>query len=185
MIRGDATRTLSLRPLNAAQDLRNLLQHQDGHFIQCAYLTVLKREPDPQGFDHYVGRLRDGEAKLQILSELYSSSEARESGASLPWLLAAMGRHKLARLPVVGIVLKFVINRGSKSDFANRLRILEQKEFLLEQLVEDFRKFVEQHGPASNTHTRDIEPDLSGMSTVAKRIFRELSDAVGGANAKR
>jgi FkbM family methyltransferase len=181
MIRDDATRTTSLSPLNAAQDLRTLLQHQDGHFIQCAYMTVLKREPDPQGFDHYVGRLRGGDAKLQILSDLYSSSEAREIGASLPWLLRALRRHKLSRLPVIRLVLNSVSSRESTLDLANRLRILEQKQFLLEQHIE------EQRESPSRAHTvaRDVEADLSGMSIVAKRIFRELSDAVAGANGKR
>lgn len=179
MIRDDATRTTSLPPLHVAQDLRMLLQHQDGHFIQCAYMTLLKREADPSGFDYYVGRLRAGEAKLQILSDLYSSSEARESRVDLPWLRGAIRRHKLARLPVVGTVLKSVMSRESKSDLANRLRILEQKVFLLEQIIESPKNVVEQSEPASRgSITRDVDPDLSGMSMVAKRIFRKLSDDV-------
>jgi FkbM family methyltransferase len=187
MIPDDATRTTSLTLLSAAQDLKTLLQCQDLRFVQCAYMTLFKRAPDPQGLRHYVGRLRSGERQLAILSDLYSSSEAREIGVDLPWLRRAIRRHKLTLLPVVGVLLKSVIYRESKSELAIRLRVLEQRVFLLEQLIESSRQIVEQQEPMSRPQsiTRDHEPDLPGMSMVAKRIFRNLSEAVADSNGKQ
>jgi hypothetical protein len=175
----DATKTVSPSPMDAADNLKALLQYQDRQFVECAYLTLLKREPDPQGLSFYLERLRGGEAKLQILSELYSSAEAREAGADLPWLHGAMRRQRLTRLPVVGVVLKSFINRESKSELASRLRVLEQKVFLLEQLAEDpenFRRGQRAPGSLFRSDAHDAAPDLSGMPMAAKRIFRELSD---------
>jgi hypothetical protein len=175
----DATKTVSPSRMDTADNLKALLQCQDRQFVECAYLTVLKREPDPQGLSFYLERLRGGEVKLQILSELYSSAEAREAGADLPWLRGAMRRQRLTRLPVVGIVLKSLVNRESKSELASRLRVLEQKVFLLEQLAENPENFVRGQrdpGSPSRSDAHDAAPDLSGMPMAAKRIFRELSD---------
>jgi Domain of unknown function (DUF4214) len=179
MSANDAGKVVSPSAVGAVDDLKSLLQHQDRQFIECAYLTLLKREPDPQGLGFYLGRLRGGEAKLQIVSELYSSMEARQSGADLPWLRSPLRRQRLTRLPVLGILLKTLINRESKSELGIRLRVLEQKVFLLEQLVGNAESLViQQRDPGSPIHSnvQEAAPNLSGLPMAAKRIFRELSN---------
>jgi hypothetical protein len=116
---------------------------------------------------------------LQIVSELYSSMEARQSGADLPWLRSPLRQQRLTRLPVLGILLKTLINRESKSELGIRLRVLEQKVFLLEQLVGNAESLViQQRDPGSPIHSnvQEAAPNLSGLPMAAKRIFRELSN---------
>jgi hypothetical protein len=119
--------------LHEAADLRALLQYNDRRFVQCAYLTLLKREADPNGLSFYVGRLRNGEPKIQILSEIYSSDEARAAGVDLPGLRRAIRREKLFRLPLIGKPAKMLFDGEGESVIETRLRVIEQQVFLLAQ----------------------------------------------------
>jgi hypothetical protein len=111
-----------LTSVREATELRTLLQHNDRRFVQCAYLTLLKREPDPNGFSFYVRQLRDGAPKMQVLSEIYSSDEARVTGADLPGLRRAIRRQKLIRLPLIRILAKALFDAEGGSVFETRLR---------------------------------------------------------------
>jgi FkbM family methyltransferase len=92
--------------VNAAPSLEMLLAHQDGVFIDCAYLTLLRRSPEPSGRNYYLSRLRDGAPKVQILSEIFESSEARLINAVVPGLNEAIKKHRrkhtLVRLQLFG-----------------------------------------------------------------------------------
>lgn len=54
----------------------DLLRHGDADFVQRAYGCVLGREADEGGLATYVGLLRDGVAKTDLLATLAQSSEA-------------------------------------------------------------------------------------------------------------
>lgn len=49
--------------------------------VREAYQALFNREPDPAGFDYYVGRLRLGFSKLEMLVEFTESQEGRRAGA--------------------------------------------------------------------------------------------------------
>jgi FkbM family methyltransferase len=101
--------------INAAPALETLLAYQDRVFIDCAYLTLLRRSPDPSGRNYYLRRLRDGAPKVQILSEISESPEARLINAVVPGLNDAIKKyrrkHKLVRLPLFGQFLKLFFKR--------------------------------------------------------------------------
>jgi len=68
------------RPLNELMAL-------DGQaFVEHAYATLLLRSPDPSGGAFYLGELRRGVPKQEILRALASSDEGRACGADLPGL---------------------------------------------------------------------------------------------------
>ena len=115
----------------AALDLATLLQHQDRRFVECAYLTVLRRKADMEGFKYYLGRLRAGVPKIRILSQLASSREAKKAAADVKGLHDALRRHRWAHLPVLGPMLRPFIATELFSDDHNRLRALEQQMFVL------------------------------------------------------
>ena len=110
-----------------AADLTALLQRHDRDFIRCAYLTLVKREPDDSGMAFYSRRLRSGVAKVQILAEMYASDEARGKGAHLPGLDRAMSRLRLARLPLIGRALAWLLDIDGDSVAQVRLRAIEQQ----------------------------------------------------------
>lgn len=94
-----ATNLTQASQINAASNLKTLLDYQDGQFIECAYLTILRRPPDSTGFNYYLDRLRKGVPKLYILGQLLNSPEARERGSKLSGLQKAVWLHKYAKLP--------------------------------------------------------------------------------------
>ena len=47
----------------AAPNLKVLLQYEDHEFVECAYQTILSRQPDPGGLNNYLGLLRAGVPK--------------------------------------------------------------------------------------------------------------------------
>ena len=71
--------TLRRSPTNIshAHDLGELLSFDGEQFIECAYLTLLKRAPDSSGGKFYFDRLIEGVGKIQILGEIGSSEEAQ------------------------------------------------------------------------------------------------------------
>ncbi|MGF6742043.1 FkbM family methyltransferase [Paraburkholderia atlantica] len=121
---------------SASENFKALLQYQDYQFVESAYLTLLKRNPDSDGGSYYLGRLRSGVPKIQILGQLYASEEARMMGVQLPGLRRAMKWHKLGQLPLFGSVVRLFVSVERNTQFENRLRAMEQQIFLLGQLSE-------------------------------------------------
>ena len=125
-------RTDTIADSGAARDLDGMLRRQDGEFVKCAYLTLLKRPPDPSGFDYYLGRLRDGSPKLQILHEIRSSLEARATAVEVPGLRRAIQRHRASRLPLVGLLVRLIVRVEPTSTTDTRIRVIEQQAFRAE-----------------------------------------------------
>jgi Domain of unknown function (DUF4214) len=85
-----------------ANNLNSLLVHEDGRFIECAYLTLLNRPSDPQGHKAYLSQLRNGTPKIKILESILSSYEAKNVKSELEGLSEAVARHRKSRLPLIG-----------------------------------------------------------------------------------
>lgn len=116
---------------DAVSTLNELLKRHNNEFVEYAYLTLLKRAPDPEGYKFYLALLRAGVPKIQILGQLLYSSEARAGGVELPGLRGAVRKQKIARLPLVGTVLRLFVEVEGNSVFENRLRAVEQQVFML------------------------------------------------------
>jgi hypothetical protein len=86
----------------AAPGLAELLREEDQFFVETAYRTLLSRPPDAEGRDHYLGELRAGVPKLEILGRISGSAEAAARGVELPGLRDALKRYRRSRWPVLG-----------------------------------------------------------------------------------
>jgi FkbM family methyltransferase len=188
----------SATPSSAAATVGTLLQYHDRQFVQCAYQSLLRREPDPDGLDYYVHRLRAGAPKIQILSEIYASDEAKSVSVDLPGLRRAIRREKRLRWPLIGFIFKSVSDVEGNSAVETRLRIIEQQVFALAQhfeshsaqigqMIESVSEILQQkrpNGHAENAiegHSSDsaaagfLEPPLfSRLPTEAKAIYFKL-----------
>lgn len=142
-------------PLRAATSLKALLQLNDRMFVECAYLTLLRCQPDAQGLDYYLGRIRNGVSKIQVLGQLLDSPQARANGVNLPGLRKAVKHEKLVRVPFLGNIFKLFTSVGGNSDFEIRLRSIEQQIFLLEQ--------------KSDFHHTQIEENLQDLKKIIER----------------
>lgn len=96
------TSQASFIDVKPAQSLQEILAFDDQSFIYCAYRTILKRDPDETGMPYYLGRLRGGENKLQILNELRHSVEGRKAETNIIGLESGIFRHKISRLFGIG-----------------------------------------------------------------------------------
>jgi FkbM family methyltransferase len=160
-----------IAPPSAAATLGALLQYHDRQFVQCAYQSLLRREPDADGLQYYVHRLRAGAPKIQILSEIYASDEAKSVGLDLPGLRRAIRRQKCLRWPLIGFIFKSVIDVEGSSAVETRLRIIEQQIFVLVQHFE--------------SHSAQIEQMIEGVSELfrKKQPNSHAENTVGGHNS--
>ncbi|MGF6876461.1 DUF4915 domain-containing protein [Paraburkholderia sp. MM5477-R1] len=89
-----------------AASVNELLSEKDDAFVNCAYRTLLRREPDIDGFGYYVQRLRNGIEKSEIIAQLALSKEGRARNVDLPGLQSLLRSHWWRNLPVVGSLLR-------------------------------------------------------------------------------
>jgi hypothetical protein len=95
--------------------LADLLRLEGVEFLNGAYHALLRREVDGSGKQFYLGRLQSGISKIQVLEELYASEEARIAGGGLRGLEAAIRRHRLSRVPIVGGALRMMFTSTRKN----------------------------------------------------------------------
>ncbi len=87
--------------------LDELCKFHDIDFIKNAYIALLKREPDSQGFEKFLKDLRSGEKdKVQILSEIRYSKEGKRKGVKVGGLYKVKITSKLYKIPILGYILK-------------------------------------------------------------------------------
>jgi hypothetical protein len=106
---------MSRNPLERASSLAELLAWHDEDFVRCAYVTMLGRRPDEVGEWHYVEQVRQGKARLQVLSELRRSLEGQRHDPGIAGLDRALKRAAFIRLPVVGLLFS-LFRRGVDLD---------------------------------------------------------------------
>lgn len=93
-------------PSSAAVSYAELCALQDVEFVRNAYRVLLRREPEPNGLNLYVGMLRDGAAKARILGDIRYSPEGRRAGVRIPGLGRSYVIQRVFSIPVVGGVLE-------------------------------------------------------------------------------
>ncbi|MCS6492816.1 FkbM family methyltransferase [Burkholderia thailandensis] len=125
-------------------NLDDFLSLHDRNFVRAAYLALLNREPDEYGERHYLSRVRAGVSKIQILSDIQKSKEARKRGAKIAHLKGAVFVNKLFGIPVIGGLIQgtcffFSVNRHLKD-----LRALENHLIRMgEEMQQHYQGYVE------------------------------------------
>ena len=68
-------------------NLNDLLPYRDEDFIRNAYRAILKREPDPKGFNDWLSGLRNGQLnKIEILGGISRSEEGQRRNVRIKGL---------------------------------------------------------------------------------------------------
>lgn len=104
-----------------------LLAPHDEEFIRVAYQAVLGRAPDPEGHTYYLGRLREGIHKLEILRQLRRSPEGRNFIPGVAGLDKAIRRHRRANLPLIGFLIRLWAGAESNGATARQIRALRNE----------------------------------------------------------
>ena len=94
---------------NDRYHVNDLLQYHDREFIWNAYRALLKREPDEEGYNGYLKRLRSGRRnKIDILSSLRASPEGQRANVFIEGLSTRAAVRRLFHLPVLGYLAELV-----------------------------------------------------------------------------
>lgn len=107
-----------------ANSLQELCSHDGRDFIRSAYLTVLGRLPDEEGFAFYLSRLDQGFSKLTILRQLRISAEARGHDPGIAGFDRALKKHRRGNLSMIGWAYRLFSNGESDSPSARDRRAL-------------------------------------------------------------
>jgi FkbM family methyltransferase len=68
----------------------DLFASRDEEFVRDAYRLVLRREVDAHGRPYYLSKLKNGETRISVLTELRFSSEGKEVAARIPHMDAEL-----------------------------------------------------------------------------------------------
>lgn len=121
----------------ALSDFDNL---HDLDFLHQAYRRILKRDPDTNGQNHYLSRLRSGHSKSEIIVDLVKSSEARQLNTKVigqtPYRIVAF----IGRIPVLGRIIEGVIFIFRAREFTQEVRALENYTYRLKEHLNKARQ---------------------------------------------
>lgn len=91
-------------------DLQELLDFHDRTFVTHAYQALLKRDPDPEGLDHYLRLLRSGRVgKVRILASFRYCAEGRKQKVRVRGLGWELFKRLLRKPPVLGGVADYLL----------------------------------------------------------------------------
>lgn len=124
-------------PVTAKNSLDELLALEDQDFVRAAYVTLLGRPADQEGFWFYTQLLRAGERKAAIIARLARSAEAQSSGTDLPRLKSYVRAYQLSNMPVIGWLFSMSRQSEGNSRTDRQLRKIERAVTCLHQDIVD------------------------------------------------
>ena len=141
--------------------LREFLDYHDEEFVRNAYIGLLQREPDAEGFGSFLEALRRGRlAKAEILGRMRLSAEGRACRVRVRGLGLAFAFRTLLRLPVLGRLAGIGYYLLRLPDLARHYERFEAGYF--QRHVESIRRL--------NAGIGEIESGLRGLSAALIQV---------------
>lgn len=113
--------------IQSASTLDELLAYYDLQFVHYAFRTLLGRAPDPEGLSYYLGRIRSGISKIQILAQIRSSAEGMAHASILPGLKKAIKLYKRGQYPLIGWLFRKINSSPSNHATERKQRSIENQ----------------------------------------------------------
>jgi len=104
-----------------------LFARNDIHFVECAYMSILGREPDPEGMHYYLNRIRSGISKVEIAAQLIKSDEAGTYKPEIVGLKKEIRSFNIGRIPLIGWIYRKFYGLEGNGFSHRKLRIIENK----------------------------------------------------------
>lgn len=169
-------------PYHRADSLPELLSWDDVDFVRCAYVTVMGRQPEPEGEEVFTRFIRRGGSKQDLLWRLRNSPEGRRHDPGIAGFDRALKRAAWGRTPVVGpIVRLFTRTEGDTvadrrhRRLLNQIAVLRNEQRAQRQLLGFLLDRVA-HSPVPAGVAEGEEPseegDQNGASDSARAIER-------------
>lgn len=129
--------------------LDDLLSQSDEGFVQTAYQAVLRRAPEPEGLESYLGRLRSGSmTKIELLAALRWSPEGEAKGVHVDGLLAPYLIQKWQRIRFLGPVIGWLHSLARLPALSRRIGMLDavhaREEHELGRFVNEVSRRIEE-----------------------------------------
>lgn len=156
-------------------------------FVDIAYRAILGREPSSVESEYWLGELRNGSAKFQLIAALRKSPEGKAYSRQphdSSWarhIGTEIAQFRLRRIPLIGRILGWALRLEGNSDLDRSLRSVEYRLFDLarqyEALVNCDRRFSRNFPDAAE------RAEVASTSEVAVReradVTTETIDALG------
>ena len=170
---------------SSALFVRDLLQFNDEDFLRNAYKMILLREPDPDGMNTHLMKLRSGVlSKVDILGRLRYSKEGRTKQVRIKWLLPQLVMSRAGAVPVLGYVLRYIeavfMLPAIIKDMRDHETVTNARFTQYGKMLGEIQAYME-NGLKADTQT--VEDLRSTVSTKAdllavKQLTAELNDTI-------
>lgn len=169
----------------------------DESFIEFAYWILLLRAPDPDGMASYHARLQAGASKVQVLYEIFTSSECRAAGVELDGLRQTFAQEHLGavgveysssqtRVPLAANSLKELLGHDidgfvdlAHATLFKRLPTEAEAQHRLGQLLDGFSKIHILSEMAASNKAIAAKENLPGLSTALTRYALSQTPITG------
>ena len=195
--------------MHTIRHVNQLLALNDVPLVEALYGSLLQRKADPDELKFYVGQLRAGYGKAELIADFAASLEVSDGNAAISglqqhvarqrklgksiWRLLGGGRQYQRQLNRLENSLGQVLHEiaGLKRETRQRLEAVEGRSSISPQSGSDANAEPKNHGeslalsPAQSTLEAADYPDrvdLSSESAAVRRIFSELAKEIESAN---
>ncbi len=170
-------------PYLAAHSLDELLSFDDVDFVCCAFVTLLGRQPDPDGAIVYLERLRCGFSKMTVARQIRQSPEGRRHDPGIAGLDRALRRHGNAIRPFTGWIWR-TAGRGEGDTrrerqfrtLKNELKLVQQQLPAVGQLSSQLRSVLAALSK-SEAEIEQIRSSQSGLREQLDHLLNRHRDA--------
>ena len=164
-------------------NLNDLLPYRDEEFIRNAYRAILKREPDPKGFNDWLSGLRNGQLnKIEILGGISRSEEGQKTNVRIKGLGLRYLINKSYKIPVAGHLIRVLTGI---MDLPKIIRNVDEYQAFTDarlagkaerEAVEELRPILE--GKAEREAVEELRPILAGKAE--REAVEELRPILAG-----
>lgn len=179
--------------------LEELLSLHDESFVHQAYEILLGRSPDPDGMNYYLGRVRAGVSKIEIVSQLTLSNEGKLHQAKNSDLQKAVKKYKWLKTSLFGLIFGLFSKRHSGDNIQTQIRLINNKIHSIEpqlqnrlseisRSINQLRRLIEsqetvlQRGQKTNNTAILSEDPLQELMPLAENQNSEIKENISSEN---
>ncbi|WP_186207573.1 FkbM family methyltransferase [Burkholderia gladioli] len=162
-------------PRGGPHRLRDFMAVDDAGFVVLAYRVLLRRDPDPDGFGHFLERARRGDSRVRILDAIAESDEGKLNKVTVIGLGSAVSRLKFAALPVIGPIFGKIWGYDEQRELA--VRRFASIESRLESIAANQAALLANH----ERKTADIQVSIAALSARFDTLSAHISTSYAAA----
>lgn len=166
----------SLLAKKQTYDISELLYFSDLDFVKNCYRVILNREPDLEGLNNYISKLRSGKLhKIDIIGRLCLSKEAKLNNIKIVGLWKKFIFRTILKIPVLGYLIQIPISILRLPTIIKRNEQLENHiSILLNHENEKIYEMLKQLQINNNSLISDINENAKMLETGLANIVSEI-----------